>query len=173
MNQKLHEEKRERFLRNLISEAIINVLAEQALDQEEPVDPVAPVTPTQPPTSTPDAGPTPPTPPGDDLPPEEPQGEQEFTVDTMIDKLNILRGGKSYTDPEVYGKMTTFYKNLTEEQISSMQWFLNELTKIVVDVENIPAQNPASQTQPQVVQQTGTQPAPQASSPVSPAPATV
>jgi hypothetical protein len=121
----LEQEKRERYLRNLIQEAVVNTLVEQEADRSAaPPSPVAPA----PETNQPSAEPP--------VPPEETQGQQqeEFTADTLVDKLNVLRGGKSFTDPEVFGKLTTFFNNLTDEQKVSLDYFLSEMGKIVIGV---------------------------------------
>ena len=145
MNSKFLQEKRERFLRNLINEIVINVIAEQVEAMEAPV--------VQPPPPTVETTP----------PPVPDTTTPEFTVDTLVDKLNVLRGGKSLKDPEVYGKLTTFFNNLTEEQKTSTQWIMDELTKIVTDVgTGQPGTPPAAPTT-----------APAAPNPPAPAPAPV
>jgi len=127
---KLQQERKERFLKNLIKEAIINVLAEQdelGMDLTQP----APVT--EPATS-----------PTESVPQE--MSEEEFTVDVMVDKLNDLRGAKSFKDPEVYGKLNTFFNNLTEEQKTSTKWILDELVKLVTSVQQQPQVTPQTTT---------------------------
>jgi len=125
-NPMLEQEKRERYFRNLIQEAIINTLAEQEADRS--AAPPSPVTPA-PETNQP----PPPEPPPEDEQQQQP-GEEEFTADTLVDKLNVLRGGKSFTDPEVFGQLTTFFNNLTDEQKASLKYFLSEMGKIVIGV---------------------------------------
>jgi len=154
MNNKLQQERKERFLRNLIKEAIINVLAEQ--DELSSVPPAT--TPPSPQTNI--SEPTPPSPsPTEEELPETTPGEVEFTVDSMVDQLNILRGGKSFKDPEVYGKLNTFFNNLTEEQKNSTKWILEELTKIVTNVDALAPTPEAPMGQP---------PAPQGKTPAAP-----
>lgn len=58
-----------------------------------------------------------------------------FTVDTMIEKLNIIRGGKSFTDPEIYGRLVNFFKTLDEDSKLKFENFLNELVKAVVNLD--------------------------------------
>lgn len=126
----IKKEKRERFLTNLISEAIINVLAEKASAIPPPSTPPAPnMNPTDadvrnPPTPQP-AGPAPD---GAPVPQEKP-----FDVDEMVNKLNVLRGSKSFKDPEVYGRLTGFFKNLPDDQKATLDTLLSELGKIVID----------------------------------------
>lgn len=142
MNEKeLKEERRERALRSLIQEAIVNVLAEQEMMQQPQVSSVPPAT----------TGPDPHTNPIDPDIAAQPPEEVQFTVDGMVDKLNILRGGRSFTDPEVFGRLTTFFNNLTEEQRNSTDWLLTELGKVVIDAseEQVdPQQQQSQQAQP-------------------------
>jgi len=161
MNKKLLQERKERYIRNLIKEAIINVLAEQ-----EELSAVPPATtPPAPQTNMPDM-PPPSTP---DQPAPDPSAQKEFTVDTMVEQLNILRGGKSLKDPEVYGKLTTFFNNLTEEQVTSLKWVLEELIKIVTNVNEL---NPSQSLEQPAAPPASPPPAPPAAPAPSVAPAT-
>jgi hypothetical protein len=72
------------------------------------------------------------------------QGEP-VTLDTMINRFNTIRGGKSFSDPEVYGKMTSFYKELSDEDKIKLDNVLNEIGKIIVD--NIPQAQASAQSQ--------------------------
>lgn len=127
----IKKEKRIRFLTNLINEAVINVLAEQASSvPPSSKPPAANMNPT-------DADVRNPAPQQPALvAPEENQqvsGDKPFDVDEMVNKLNVLRGSKSFKDPEVYGRLTTFFKNLTPEQQQQLDTMLTELGKIVID----------------------------------------
>lgn len=165
MNNKLQQERKERFIRNLIKEAIINVLAEQ-----EELSSVPPATtPPSPQTNIAEPAAPSPTPATNEEIPETPPGEVEFTVDSMVDQLNVLRGGKSFKDPEVYGKLNTFFNNLTEEQKVSTKWMLEELTKIVTNVETpMPTDKPTTQGNPPVSPPPPATPAPAPEKPVAP-----
>lgn len=132
----------------LIKEAIIAVVAEQAIEQQQ----AQPVQPVQPPTSTPQQDPS--------QQQQAPQ-EEEVTIDGIIDKLNVIRGGTSFSDPEVYGQLTTFFNNLPEDQRTNLDNQLNNIGKIVSMAEPDEAQQ-----QPQNTNQTPQPPAP------APAPAT-
>lgn len=138
-NDTLSGERRKRFLENLIKEAIINVLAEQ--QQQPPPADVA----TQEPV--PDMAP-----PADA--PQEPQdgnaakAPAEFTVDDMIERLNTVRGGRSFTDPEVYGQLISWFKKLNDDQKAVLQNFLIEIGQIVV---NLPQKNPDEQPADQTI----------------------
>lgn len=117
----LQTERRERYLQNLVNEAIAQIITEQATPVADPgaggLPPAAPVAPI----------------PGD------PEGldagaPEEFTVDDMIERLNVIRGGRSFTDPEVYGQLVTFFKGQSEEQKAGAKDFLMSLGKIVINV---------------------------------------
>lgn len=126
MNKKeLAQERRARHIENLITEAVVNVIAEQDMMNRAVPNPTP--------------GPAPETNQMDpdiqnpiDRTAANPEPEQ-FSVDTMVDKLNVLRGGRSFTDPEVFGRLTTFFNGLTDEQRTSMDWLLTELGKVVID----------------------------------------
>jgi hypothetical protein len=117
----LKQEQRKRFLTNLIQEGIVNVLVEQELPVAQP-SAVPPATPPPAPETNQSELTTQP-------PPEE---EMRMTVESMVDKLNVLRGGRSFTDPEVFGRLTTFFNGLTDEQKTSFDYLLTELGKVVI-----------------------------------------
>jgi hypothetical protein len=124
----IQDEKRKRFLENLIQEAVINVLAEQEQDGQQQQQAVPPSSvPPAPETNQPEVQT-----PVD----QQPENQQtEFTVDDVIKKLNVLRGGKSLTDPEIYGRLTTFFKDLDESKRESLNFLLTELGKVVIGAE--------------------------------------
>lgn len=67
--------------------------------------------------------------------PEQPQqGQPQMTIDSMIERLNVIRGGKSFTDPEVYGQLVTFFKKITPEQNQVIDQYLQDMAKIMVNV---------------------------------------
>lgn len=117
----LQTERRERYLQGLVNEAITQILTEQAA-----------------PVAAPEAPALPPAPPVAPVPgaPEGLEGTNpdEFTVDDMIERLNVIRGGRSFTDPEVYGQLVTFFKGQSEEQKAGAKEFLMNLGKIVINV---------------------------------------
>lgn len=149
----LLEEKRQKHLKSLINEAIVQLLSEQ--DAAAPPAPAAPV------------GMPSPTPPADDVsaPPTDPSAK-EFTVDDMIERLNVVRGGRSFTDPEVYGQLVTYFKTLNDEQKTAMEKFLVDLGKIVINVneQEAPPVPPAQPAPPPPAP-----PAPAAPAPTAPA----
>jgi hypothetical protein len=126
----LLEERRKRFLTSLINEAIINVLAEQeqAAGQEASMAEL-PAAPATSPVSA-----------NTQSPPDN-QTKQLFTVDSMIERLNVIRGGRSFTDPEVYGRLVTYFKTLDDDSKDRLESFLIELGKIVIDVGQEPARD--------------------------------
>jgi hypothetical protein len=166
MANKLEQERRERFLRNLISESVVNSLVEMdhMRQEEQNMSSVPPNTP----------GPAPET---NKLDPDLNKQFNEptiFDVDEMVDKLNVLRGSRSFTDPEVYGRLNTFFNNLTQEQKNSIDWLLTELGKIVIDASEQQVEPNSQQTvspnqTPPAPQQNIQQPtAPAQSAPVTP-----
>lgn len=151
LRKELQEQLRHRNKEILIKEAIIAIVAEQAVDYQQQLAQAQPVAPQNPPVSN-DA--TPPAPPAAD-----PTAEQEVTVDSMIDKLNVIRGGTSFSDPEVYGQLTTFWNALPEDQRVNLDAQLNNVGKIV----SIAEPNEAQQPQPPAATQA---PAPAGPSPM-------
>lgn len=145
---KLHSERRRRHIQNLIQESIVNVLAEQEMAQQ-PVNQqnVTQNTEQPPPVSTP----------GNEVP-------KQYTVDDMIDELNVIRGGRSFTDPEVYGRLVTFFKNLSEDQKSNLDNLLTQIAELVTGVDD---SQPNQETQGQSGQ---SQPTPPPESPQKSAP---
>lgn len=162
MTNNIEREKRQRYLTNLIKEGIINVLAEQ-----EPPVPTSAI----PPATTP---PAPETNGAETVAPspeqQAPEGEAQFTVELMVDKLNVLRGGRSFTDPEVFGRLTTFFNNLTDEQKTSLEDLLTQLGQAVLGATEEEAGLEDQQQQGKAPQQQQPPPPPQPAAP-PPAPA--
>lgn len=133
MNDTLRKEQRERYLRNLIKEGILTTLVEQDLEQQsQQSSPVPPATPgPNPNTNTTD--------PAIQNPQQTNQPNMSFSVDEMVNKLNVLRGAKSFKDPEIFGQFTTFFNKLTDEQKTSFDYMLSELGKIVVTAQEAQA----------------------------------
>lgn len=87
-----------------------------------------------------------------------------LTVDSLIERLNVIRGGKSFSDPEVYGQLTTLFKTLTNEEKMSMDKTLMNIGKVVINApetasteadstEDTSAQPAIASTGPSVQQQ--------------------
>jgi hypothetical protein len=122
--------------------------------------------PTAAPTPLPTPAPANPTPTNDGQ--QTPTGVDgdPLTVDAIIGRLNVIRGGKSFNDPEVYGQLTTFFKGLPEVDKTSLDRILSEIGKIVINV-------PQNQTEPEPGQPPMAPPpssAPQAAPPPAAAP---
>ena len=156
----LEKERRERHLRQLIKESIVNVLVEMAMEQGQPGSATPPASP----------GPAPETnrvDPDVQNSPNATVENEEFDVDDMVDKLNLLRGSRSFKDPEVYGRLNTYFNNLTEEQKNVLDWLLTELSKIVSYSSN---QNPQAAPQQQQQTQGGGAQMPPGGAPSAPGP---
>lgn len=151
----LNKERRSRHLKNLIEESIINVLAEQDANAQQQQQAAAAVAETPPPVATPE-----------NQAQETEQGtvQKQYTVDIMIDELNAIRGGKSFSDPEVYGKLVTFFKNLGEEQRSTLDTLLTQIAELVTGVDDAPSPDM------QQDQSAGAQPPPDGGAPQQAAP---
>lgn len=150
-------------LENLIKEAVTLALYEQ--DQA----------PQMAPPPAPNAGAVPPPPPAgpeaQNQPPQPPPGSPDqaqqppMTIDSMIERLNVIRGGKSFTDPEVYGQVVTYFKKITPEQNQIIDQFLADVSRIMVNVRTGTQEPVSDQTG-----QPGAPPAPGGSpqAPISP-----
>lgn len=135
LREALKREQRSQHRTNLIKEALTVMIAEQAID-------AAPEAPPAPAAPAPVAAPAP-AQPGAQAP-----GEPMATVDTMIEKLNVIRGGNSFSEPEVYGELTKWWKTLSPEQQSILDDQLNQIGVIssVAEPETdqqVPAAAPA------------------------------
>jgi len=115
----LVKERRSRYIKNLIEEAIVNVIAEQE-NQLQATQPEA----LPPPVATPQ-----------NQAQKTVQAEQNFSVDDLIEALNVVRGGRSFSDPEVYGKLVTFFKNTSDEQRVVLENLLTQIAGLVTGIE--------------------------------------
>jgi hypothetical protein len=161
MTDKINKEQRQRFIEYLIKEAVVNVLAEQEPPFATSAVPPSPV------AASPETNVQQPEVQTEPAAPE----QEQFTVEAMVDKLNVLRGGRSFTDPEVFGRLTTFFNGLTDEQKTNMESTLTELGKAVIGA----TEEEAGLEDPQQQQQSSgaAQPPPPAPTPAAaPAPVT-
>lgn len=121
--EQLQRERKNRYIANLIKEAVVNVIAEQQ----------AAVTPN--PMAA--AQPAPAVPPPDPNVPMDPMAnpaaapQEEFTLDKMIEKLNVIRGGRSFTDPEIYGQLTTLFKSWDPQTVQIIEKTFDDMAKVV------------------------------------------
>lgn len=156
MKKEIIEERRTRFLENLLQEAIVNILAEQAAAAEPA------------PAPAPEAAP---------VPAEEAPAEgvnTEFTIEEMIERLNVIRGGKSFKDNDVYTKLIVFFSKLSEQQKNDLRQMLIDIGQAVINVPEeekveaapteAPVEAPAAETTPAA-------PAPAPAAPAAAAPA--
>lgn len=125
--------------RNLIALSLFN--AATLLREQEEAAPAAPAPEPAPAAPADGAG-------------EAPTDEQgnAITLDKMIDRINVIRSGLSFEEPEVYGKLTTMFKGMSPEDKVKLY---KQLTDISAIVQNIPAEK-------QQGQQAGETPAPEA-----------
>ncbi len=160
----LKKDRRRRGIENLVKEAVINVLAEQQamVPGKPPSQP-----PVQPQTSAPQAQPPAEQEPPAVATPEQPTVPKQYTVDDMIQELNAIRSGRSFTDPEIYGKLVTFFKGLPDEDRTSLNNLLTQIAELVTGVDET-VQNQQGQAGAQSGQSQPTQgsEAPQKSAPM-------
>ena len=64
------------------------------------------------------------------------EAAKPFDLDALIDRLNVIRGGKSFADPEVYGQLTTYFKGMSDADKSVVDMFLQTIGKIVIQVDS-------------------------------------
>lgn len=154
MKNELLTERRARFLENLLQEAIVNILAEQDAAPAPEAPAPAPSAAAEP-APAPPASALPPTPPAEAGTPEK---KEELTVDDMIERLNVIRGGRSFKDNDVYAKLVLFFGKLTEEQKAALQSQLIDIGQAVINVPEEQSATPAASA-----------PAPEAPAPEAPA----
>lgn len=105
--------------------------------------------------------PAPPPPVDPNVPPAVPGEEAKpFDLDAMIDRLNVIRGGKSFADPEVYGQLTSYFKSTSDADKAVIDKFLQSIGKIVIQVDASQQGSASGPAQPAMNQ-----------APVAPAPA--
>ena len=122
----LQYERRNRHIKQLIEESILNVLAEQQqLPQDTTPAVITPTSQNELPVATTPANQI-----------NQAEVPKQYTVDDMIEELNSIRGGKSFTDPEVYGRLVTFFKNLSDEQRTELNVLLVEISELVTSIED-------------------------------------
>lgn len=122
------------YLEALLREAV-RILKEQ--DPAAAAGSAVPPSPVPPAPATNAAPPAPPpgTPAPGGAPPADGNQPKPFDVDQMIERLNVIRGGKSFADPEVYGQLTTYFKGLNDADKAAIDRFLQSINKIVIQVD--------------------------------------
>jgi len=136
------KQRRHRGLEVLIKEAVIAIVAEQMAQPPVQQPPPAQAAPSAQPPAAPTA---------------DPQQEGAPTVDHLIDKLNVIRGGTSFSDPDVYGKLTSYWNGLDDAKKNAVQTALADIGRLVT---------PAEEANPQ--QQQGQPSAPVGAPPAAP-----
>lgn len=130
MKNDLREELRKRHLTNLITEAVVIALYEQEQAQQfAPPPPAAGAPPS--PEETNQLTQDNPQNTIPSVPPVPGATAEQITLDMLIERINIIRGGKSFTDPEVYGQMTSYFKTMPIQERDVVHRFLLQVAKIV------------------------------------------
>lgn len=62
------------------------------------------------------------------------KGGEPLTIENMIERFNVIRAGKSFDDPEVFGQLTTLYKAMEDDQKQKLDTLLWNIGKIVQNV---------------------------------------
>lgn len=112
--------------KNLIALSLFN--AAKMLKEQEEAE-------LAPPPDAQQSAPTPPMSPGDGGP-GVPRGKggEPLTIENMIERFNVIRAGKSFDDPEVFGQLTTLYKAMEDDQKQKLDALLWNIGKIVQNV---------------------------------------
>jgi hypothetical protein len=108
--------------KNLIALSLFNVAKILKEQEEVELAPPAPATP----GLAPDGGPGVP----------RGKGGDPLTIENMIERFNVIRAGKSFDDPEVFGQLTTLYKAMEDEQKQKLDTLLWNIGKIVQNVSD-------------------------------------
>lgn len=147
----------------LLESAISSVLLEQA-------EQLAPVAPTEP-APDPAQAQTSPVDPSAQDPNAEQQPQATMSLDDLIEKLNLIRGGRSFTDPEVYTKMGELFKTFSDQQKVDLDSGLSKIIDVIVNPdEQVQQQQQQPGNAPQVPQSTTPQPPPASPTPQAGAP---
>lgn len=154
-------------LKSLQEQEIVKTINSFITEQEAPMAP-----PAQPPAAAPV-----PTDPSQAQPPVEATQEKtgDLTIDDLIEKLNTIRGGRSFDEPEVYSDMEKLLGGLDPSSKEVIKNFVTELSRIVtLNTQQGGEVQQAGQNQPPAppAQPPAQAPAPQAAPP-APAPTPV
>lgn len=80
---------------------------------------------------------------------------QNLTVESLIEKLNVIRGGKSFDAPEVHSQLNALYQNIQDQDKITLDRILIDIGKAVQESQT--AQPPAPQNGQTPPQQTPVQ----------------
>lgn len=157
--RQLQQERRNRHLDKLIHEAFVNALAEQDMEspsqaaQQAIQNPQDSQQQSQNQQQQQQVQPSPEQ--------SEQVSESDYTVDQMIDELNAIRGGRSFTDPEVYGRLSSYFNTLDNEAKADLDKWLTDISELVTGAadaeEDMHAHQPPEQQQQQQVPTGGSQ----------------
>lgn len=67
--------------------------------------------------------------------PTDPQTGEALTLEKMIDRVNIIRSGLSFEDPEVFGKLTALYKAMPSDEKIKFNKQLKDIGAVVQNQE--------------------------------------
>ena len=67
--------------------------------------------------------------------PTDPQTGEALTLEQMIDRINIIRSGLSFEDPEVFGKLTALYKAMPSDEKIKFNKQLKDIGAVVQNQE--------------------------------------
>ena len=123
--------------KNLLALAVFNA-AKLISEQQAAPQPPAPQDPMAPGASVP--GPE-----AQPVPGQAPPSGEELTVDTLIAKLNKIRAGRSFSDPDIYSKLTAMFNTIPQEQ---QPQFFKMLDDIGAAVQPTPNDQQLAQGQP-------------------------
>lgn len=134
-------------------------------EAEAPGSPVPP-SPVPPAPATNAPAPAPPPADPNAVPGASDEPPKPFDLDVMIDRLNVIRGGKSFADPEVYGQLTSYFKSTSDGDKAVIDKFLQNIGKIVIQVDTTQQGTSSGNAQPAMNQAPA--PAPAAPAPAAP-----
>lgn len=102
---------------------------------------------------------TPPSSAGGDVPTDDETGEA-LTLDHILDRLNTIRSGKSFQDPEVYGKLTSLYKAMPVEDKIRFNQQLRNIGAVVQNQTPVDLAGPSKEASTPLATAPETAPAP-------------
>lgn len=118
-------------IKKISSQAKKYSLLEQLLQEDPAVPPAPPAAPAAPaPDMSMDAllGGTDPAAAGQEGVPGQ---DKPVALDDVVDRLNVIRGGKSLKDPQVYTELNTYFAGLQEQDRKQLFDFLNKISQII------------------------------------------
>jgi len=65
-------------------------------------------------------------------PTQQPNGQpKEITLDSVVERLNVIRGGKSLKDPQVYTELNSYFTSLPDQDRQQLFGFLTKISQII------------------------------------------